>query len=114
MAGRRKNRGPRGFWPAEGLDHSAGRLISLAISVGKPSYETKKALLRMQWMAKPKTPRVDFELFLLACAAARPAYSHTKPPPSMAAGAKTTSTRPRASRLSSKASWWPPAWAEPD
>jgi alkyl hydroperoxide reductase subunit D len=37
--------------------------------VGKPSYETKKALLRMQWMAKPKTPRVDFELFSLACAA---------------------------------------------
>jgi lipoyl-dependent peroxiredoxin subunit D len=37
--------------------------------VGKPGYETKKALLRMQWMAKPKTPRVDFELFSLACAA---------------------------------------------
>ena len=37
--------------------------------VGKPSYETKKALLRMQWMAKPKTPRVDFDLFSLACAA---------------------------------------------
>lgn len=37
--------------------------------VGKPSYETKKALLRMQWMAKPKTTRVDFELYSLACAA---------------------------------------------
>lgn len=37
--------------------------------VGKPDYETKKAMLRMQWMAKPKTPRVDFELFSLACAA---------------------------------------------
>lgn len=37
--------------------------------VGKPSYETKKALLRMQWMAKPKTSRVDFELYSLACAA---------------------------------------------
>jgi lipoyl-dependent peroxiredoxin subunit D len=37
--------------------------------VGKPSYESKKALLRMQWMAKPKTTKVNFELYSLACAA---------------------------------------------
>ncbi len=37
--------------------------------VGKESYAQLPARLRMQWMARPLTSKVDFELFSLACAA---------------------------------------------
>lgn len=37
--------------------------------VGKESYGQKPARLRMQWMAKPKTGKANFELFSLAVAA---------------------------------------------
>ncbi len=37
--------------------------------VGKPSYSTKSPRLRMNWMAKPLTSKVDFELFSLAVSA---------------------------------------------
>lgn len=37
--------------------------------IGKPSYETKPARLRMQRIAKPATNKADFELFCLAVSA---------------------------------------------
>ena len=37
--------------------------------VGKPSYLTRPSHLRMQWMARPRTSRADYELFALAVAA---------------------------------------------
>lgn len=36
---------------------------------GKPVYSQKPARLRMQWMARPKTNKADYELFSLAIAA---------------------------------------------
>lgn len=36
--------------------------------VEKPTYQTRQAQLRMQWMAKPRTSKVDFELLCMGCA----------------------------------------------
>ncbi|MFO0944429.1 MAG: alkyl hydroperoxide reductase [Planctomycetota bacterium] len=49
--------------------------------VEKPTYQTRQAQLRMQWMAKPKTSKVEFELLCMACAfspAAKCAFNPTK------------------------------------
>ena len=37
--------------------------------IGKESYSTKPARLRMNWIAKPQSNKVDFELFCLAVSA---------------------------------------------
>jgi len=37
--------------------------------IGKESYATKPARLRMNWLAKPKGGKADFELFSLAVSA---------------------------------------------
>jgi alkyl hydroperoxide reductase subunit D len=34
--------------------------------VGKASFQTRQAQLRMQWMARPKTTRANYELYALA------------------------------------------------